>query len=136
MLDLRSLAWSEPSLTSAPERPIRGRLGAAACVLDERTVLFLGGSARAEHLDETLLLRLRDADDGCADGRADGRLGLMRASLEHLEIVSAAGQRRPFARAHGVALWLPPFVLHTGGVAADGTPADGTPADGLSLIHI
>ena len=122
-LDLSTLTWSEPLLAAPPagEPPLRGRLGAAACVLDGETVLILGGSSYSELLDEVLIMRAPAPSTGDAAAAA--------ASLCRLPTAMAsANNGGPRPRAHAAALWLPPYVVHVGGCSSEAEAA-------LDVIH-
>ncbi len=118
-LDLATLTWSQPQVLTPAGLQLRGRLGAAACVLDDETVLIMGGSANGELLDEVLVLRsaATDADVAVVSDK-DG--APPSVSVTRLPASTSDGSRvSPRPRAHGVAVALPPYVVHAGGCATD-----------------
>ena len=121
-LDLGTLTWSEPMLAATPaaEPPLRGRLGAAACVLDGETVLILGGSSYSELLDEVLIMRAPAPSNG--DAAAVASLCRLPTAM------ASANNGGPRPRAHAAALWLPPYVVHVGGCSSEAEAA-------LDVLH-
>ena len=126
LLDLTTLTWTHPRLLPpAPEVPLRGRLGAATASLPGGdTILFLGGSAAGELLDEVLVLRVApsvEARRRVAGGERPldvlDEPGLSLERLPDAVGLRSAPSALPRPRAHGVALSLPPYVLHVGGCA-------------------
>ena len=122
LLDLTTLTWTEPQLQPLPPAnpPLRGRLGSAACVLDDgSTVLILGGSAFGELLDEALVLRT--STDASVSHAVSSTMRLERLP----DCVSARAHTRvkPRPRAHGAALAVGPYVMHVGGCASDSEAA-------------
>ena len=115
LLELPSLTWANVQTRPAVGGVMpSGRLGAAICPTDGgRRVLLFGGSAFGTLLEETLSL---DTD---------------AMTFSQLELSSPAGKTFPLARANGVAVAAPPYVLHVGGHG--GAEAEAPALDALDL---